>query len=204
MALFRQKALDKLRSPEQLDEIMVVTSPQGWLVLGTVLALIVAALVWSAVASIEMSVRGQGALVSGPSESELSSVLYVSLFDAYQIEPGMTVHVAPANVRKEEFGLLQGEVIAVSTEPAPYERMLQVTGSDSVAQMLLADGLLAEVEIRLLADDETPTGYAWTSARGPDQQLVAGIFSTGNIIVSAEKPIDLVLTNFSRLFGGES
>ncbi|MCB0011084.1 MAG: hypothetical protein KDE34_04265 [Anaerolineales bacterium] len=131
-------------------------------------------------------------------------MLYVSLFDAYQIEPGMTVHVAPANVRKEEFGLLQGEVIAVSTEPAPYERMLQVTGSDSVAQMLLADGLLAEVEIRLLADDETPTGYAWTSASGPDQQLVAGIFSTGNIIVSAEKPIDLVLTNFSRLFGGES
>ena len=191
MALFRQKALDKLRSPEQLDEIMVVTSPQGWLVLGTVLALIVAALVWSAVASIEMSVRGQGALVAGPSERELSSVLYVSLFDAYQIEPGMTVHVAPANVRKEEFGLLQGEVIAVSTEPAPYERMLQVTGSDSVAQMLLAD-------------DETPTGYAWTSASGPDQQLVAGIFSTGNIIVSAEKPIDLVLTNFSRLFGCES
>ena len=204
MSLFRQKALDKLRSPEQLDEIMIVTSPKGWLVLLTMVALIVAALVWSTVASIEVTVQGQGALVADSADSAATTIIYVSMFDAYQIQPGMQVNVSPANVRKEEYGLLKGEVISVSNQPASYESMLQVTENESVVQMFVTNGLLAEVQVRLIPDESTPSGYAWTSAQGPPQELVDGIVSTGVVVVSDERPLGLVFANFSRIFNNES
>ncbi len=64
-ALFRKAALEKLSSPEQLDVLMRVTTPKGWLALtalGCVLALVVA---WGVFGSIATRVDGRGILLRG-------------------------------------------------------------------------------------------------------------------------------------------
>jgi HlyD family secretion protein len=62
--LFRAAALDRLTSPDQLDRLIVVTSPLGWLGLVALGALCVAALAWACFGEVYTRVTGQGILVA--------------------------------------------------------------------------------------------------------------------------------------------
>ncbi|MBI4861042.1 MAG: NHLP bacteriocin system secretion protein [Candidatus Riflebacteria bacterium] len=62
--LFRKKALDQLASPDQLDRVMRVTNPVGWMALFAVGVLLAAAGVWSVKGQIPTKVRGRGILLS--------------------------------------------------------------------------------------------------------------------------------------------
>ena len=69
--LFRKAALERLSSPEQLDALMQVTSPVGWLALvgaGLVIACVV---VWSVFGSIPEKVQGRGILIHGGSVNDV-------------------------------------------------------------------------------------------------------------------------------------
>jgi len=61
--IFRQEALERMSSPEQLDELMPVTSPRGWIALAGLSVLLVLAVLWGIFGSIETIVRGNGVLV---------------------------------------------------------------------------------------------------------------------------------------------
>ena len=63
MGLFRQAALDKLSSPEQLDLLLEVVSPKGWLALLGLGALVVCAIVWSVAGTLPTRVEGTGILL---------------------------------------------------------------------------------------------------------------------------------------------
>lgn len=58
--LFRQKALDKLSSPEQLDQLITVTTPRSWFALIAVGAILFTAALWGIFGSIPTKVYGQG------------------------------------------------------------------------------------------------------------------------------------------------
>ena len=61
--MFRDKALEQLSSPEQLDQLMEVVNRKSWLPLWTVAGLIGAALIWSLVGQIPVTVEGTALLV---------------------------------------------------------------------------------------------------------------------------------------------
>ncbi len=61
--VFRKVSLERLSSPEQLDQLMKVTNPQGWLALGTLVLLILAALLWGIFGSIPTEALGEGILL---------------------------------------------------------------------------------------------------------------------------------------------
>jgi hypothetical protein len=61
--LFRAKAQERLSSPEQLDQLMRVTSPRSWLVLLGLAAIIIAALIWAFVGQVPRTVSGQAILM---------------------------------------------------------------------------------------------------------------------------------------------
>jgi len=63
--LFRKAALEKMASPEQLDLLMKVTSPRGWIALFTTGAILAGAVVWSVFGSIPTRVAGEGILAAG-------------------------------------------------------------------------------------------------------------------------------------------
>lgn len=62
--IFRQKALDQLAAPEQLDHLMQVTSPRLWVALLALLLLMLAALFWGFKGSVPTTVNAQGILLS--------------------------------------------------------------------------------------------------------------------------------------------
>lgn len=62
-SLFRQESLERLSSPERLDQLMKVVSPKDWLPLATLGSLVSIAFVWSIVGRIPITVSGQGVLI---------------------------------------------------------------------------------------------------------------------------------------------
>ncbi len=65
--LFRKSALERLSSPEQLDTLMQVTSPLGWVALSAMGVLLLVALGWGIFGNVPTKVMGQGILIRGGS-----------------------------------------------------------------------------------------------------------------------------------------
>jgi NHLM bacteriocin system secretion protein len=61
--LFRQEALERLSSPEKLDQLLKVVNPKAWLPLATTGSLVVVAVGWSIFGRIPLTVAGQGVLI---------------------------------------------------------------------------------------------------------------------------------------------
>lgn len=199
--LFRKKALEKLQSPEQLNMLMTVTSPRGWVALLALSILVISAAVWAIFGSVQATVSGRGVLIA-KADNRLEAVIFVSPEDSRRIQPGLVAHISPANARREEYGLIVGEVLSIEAVPSSNAQMLEIVGTDTFVQSLISTGELIQVRIQLQEDD-TPTGYYWTVAEGPNTALRPGTLASGNVVVSQERPIELVFDNFKALFSVE-
>lgn len=70
--IFRKVALDRLASPEQLDQLLPLTDLRGWVALGAFLLVLLTAFAWSLRGSIPRSVSGTGILVTRGGVGEVS------------------------------------------------------------------------------------------------------------------------------------
>ncbi|MBE9182952.1 NHLP bacteriocin system secretion protein [Oculatella sp. LEGE 06141] len=61
--LFRKKSLERLSSPERLDQLMQVVNPGSWIPLAALGSLVFVALLWSIFGRIPITVEGRGILV---------------------------------------------------------------------------------------------------------------------------------------------
>ena len=53
MSVFRQKNIDRVSSPEQLNDYIRVTTPSVWLVLAALVLLLIGMLAWSVLGTVE-------------------------------------------------------------------------------------------------------------------------------------------------------
>ena len=58
-AVFRKVSLNRLASPEQLDQLMRVTDARGWIALLAIAIVLLTATVWGIVGSIPQSAAGR-------------------------------------------------------------------------------------------------------------------------------------------------
>jgi HlyD family secretion protein len=148
--------------------------------------------------------RGE-VLVRGVSEyaDGFKATFFVDSGVAAEIRKGMTVEVSPTNIKKEEFGYLKGEVIERSPEPLTRDSMLRVLGGveDRVKEFLRGRGAVYLVRAKLFAA-ETPTGYEWSSGRGPESgSLVANQKIKVNVITKTRAPYTLVIPMLRKTVG---
>ena len=61
--LFRKQSVERLSSPERLDQLMQVVSPKSWLTLASLGFLVVIAGIWSVYGRIPITVEGKGVLI---------------------------------------------------------------------------------------------------------------------------------------------
>ena len=109
-SLFREKAIEKISSPEDLGNYLHVTRPSVWLILVAVILLLAGMLVWSSVASIDSFATGTAVVKDG--------TMYIH-FDNEQIaenvEGGMTVIAGESENRISSVGTDDtGELFAVA------------------------------------------------------------------------------------------
>ncbi len=63
MSLFRKISLDRLASPEQLDQLLRVAEPKAWLALFAVFIVVATAIVWAYEGTVPTVATGQGVIV---------------------------------------------------------------------------------------------------------------------------------------------
>jgi len=91
--IFREKSIERISSPEQLNDYLKVTKPAVWVVLIAVILLLVGMVVWGALTYIGSRVNGIAKVNNG-----LMTVNFADNELAENVEEGMTV-----NVDGEEF-----------------------------------------------------------------------------------------------------
>lgn len=71
--LFRKVAMDRLSSPEQLDTLMRITTPKGWIALAAIVGFLVLTVIWGMFGSIPTIVLGQGLFVRSGGVMQIES-----------------------------------------------------------------------------------------------------------------------------------
>ena len=61
--IFRQKSVERLSSPERLDQLMKIVSPKSWLPLFAFGSIVAIGLIWSIYGKIPVTVEGKGVLI---------------------------------------------------------------------------------------------------------------------------------------------
>ncbi|UKO95888.1 NHLP bacteriocin system secretion protein [Nostoc sp. UHCC 0870] len=61
--LFRQESVERLSSPERLDQLMQVVSPRSWLPLVALASLVGVAIIWSIYGRVPITIEGRGVLI---------------------------------------------------------------------------------------------------------------------------------------------
>lgn len=124
--IFRQTALERLSSPEQLDQLMPVTSLRGWLALLAVLGLVAALAIWSIFDRVSVQVSGRGILMRGGQTMQISAPatgqiegLFISAED--EILAGQIIAslrpLSAATPALEVRSLVAGRVVEVAVAP---------------------------------------------------------------------------------------
>ena len=85
--IFRKKSVDKVSSPEQLNEYIRVAHPGVWMLLAAIIILLAGVVVWGVIGHLDTTL--DTAIVAENGEA----VIYVSEDNAEKIEVGMTVRV---------------------------------------------------------------------------------------------------------------
>ena len=104
--IFRNKSVERISSPEQLQDYMRVTTPGVWMVLTAVILLLVGMIISSAVVTMESTIKEQAVV------DEDGTVLQIALplVQKELVEPGMRVHVAGREAKIDMIFQLEGEV----------------------------------------------------------------------------------------------
>ncbi len=259
----------QLAAPEQLDQLLRITTPSGWITLIALGVLLAAAIIWAVVGSIATTVTGQGILLHGgrvhgvvapvagevtalfvqvgdsvtegqlvaivtppnsldsaevtrvtsaysgrviglraergsivaPSDTLLSlegsdlpleAIVYLPASASANVRPGMAVQVLPANVAKEEYGFLRGQVTSVAAFPSTARGMALTIAHDELVDHFLANGPPVEVRVAL-TPDTTPSGYRWSYADGPPFEIRSGVLCRATITLGEQRPLRFIL-----------
>lgn len=124
---------------------------------------------------------------------ELVAVLFVSAADGKRVREGMTARITPSTVREEEFGYMVGRVQRVAEFPSTARGMVRLLANEDLVSRLMEAGPPIQIEVTLERDEATPTGYRWSSSRGPDLEISSGTLANGSVVVRRDRPIRLVL-----------
>lgn len=265
---FRQKALSKLQSPEELDVPVRFARPQGRLVLLVTVVVMAAAAFWSVTGTVSSKLEAPGVLTHGKGSYLLQSpfagqvtevlaeegdmvradqplvkvstedgaqairtvapgrvtslatsigsvvttgadvatvervenpgdplvaTLYVPGDEAAGVSAGDPVDLTVQSVPSQQYGVLRGEVRAVSRAPRTREQISAFLGDSRLAKQLTAQGPPVVVVVRLQRAGSTESGYRWSKDGGPPHSLHSMTAVSGAVHLDSQHPAEWLL-----------
>ncbi|WP_081608930.1 NHLP bacteriocin system secretion protein [Paramagnetospirillum caucaseum] len=130
---------------------------------------------------------------------DLIAVVYVNPNDGKKVRPGMPVQVAPSTVKREEYGFIMGHVKAVAEIPSTSEGMMRILKNQQLVTSLSGGGAPFEVVVELERDPATPTGFKWSSSRGPEAEINTSTLADSTITVRSIHLISLAIPPLEAL-----
>ena len=123
--IFRQKSIDRINSPEQLDNYLKVTSPSIWLILVGIIVILLGAIVWSTFGELKTYVDTACIVENG------NAHCYIQEEKDTLIKVGMTVEI-PKEDYNFEIATMDNEGVVIPNTYNYLQHLLGVTENDYV------------------------------------------------------------------------
>lgn len=142
-----------------------------------------------------------GFIEAEDSDSKLMAVGYFKVGDGKKIRLGMPVNITPSTVKRERYGSIIGVIADVSAFPVSTDAVVAVVGNQEVAAELTRTQSRIQVYASLKIDQDTVSGYGWTSGGGPDMTISSGTTAKVRATVQYFRPISYVIPLLRRWSG---
>ena len=128
-----------------------------------------------------------------PIRLDLTVFMTVSAMKGKKILDGMTAEITPSTVKREEYGYILGTVKEISEFPVTAESLMRLFNNRSFVEEAVRFGPLTSVQVELLRDHSTRSGFKWSSQKGSRIPVTVGTLCTGEVVVKLQSPISLVV-----------
>lgn len=127
-------------------------------------------------------------------DGNIHAVLYVPGRLAGRVRPGQEARVSPTDVKREEYGYIQGKVEWVSNYAASPEDMREKLKNEKLVQSYNSEGPVFEARVCLTLDPKNKVnGLKWSSSTGPNKTIGGGALCTASLLVDQRKPYTYVI-----------
>ncbi len=188
-SIFRKSSLERISSPDQLNEYLKVTHPKVWVVLLGHFLILIALVIWVLWGTVPESVQMSGFAYSreGPANTVYG---YLRLKTAKRLRPGMAAQVSPDYAPRNQFGYIHGKIVQIGEKPLSVDQLRQRFPAEAYLHELLPrEGPAVEIVIQL---ESGPQGLHWSNKKGESLQITSGSECNLQIITQERRPFELV------------
>jgi HlyD family secretion protein len=144
--------------------------------------------------------NGQPVLTLSSDIEEIMALIFIP-HNGDRAKPGMDAEVSPAGFPKQEYGYIRGKVVFVSAIPMRTNLLYELTRNQVLNDMLTREGDPFFIQASLEKDPSTPSGYRWSSSKGPNEKVKPGMICEARIVVEKRRPITLAIPAMRELLG---
>lgn len=163
--LFKKSSMERITSPEKLNDFIKVANPSSWMILGAALALVLGLLVWGIFGELSNSVTFNGHLKDGQLYG------YVTGGMEAQLQPGMAATVIPQGAAE---GAMTGRILTVADQPLSF---------DEASRDITSDYMLSALGI---------TGWNIAVTLETDAPLYEGVVYAVSVVTETYRPIQMI------------
>ena len=165
--LFKKSSMDRISSPEKLNDYIQVSGISSWMVLTAALVLLLGMLTWGFFGEMTERESFTGVVRDGRLQCYVSSLVSSAL------DEGMEVTLSPM-MEQETAVIIPGRVAVIADTPLSYEEASEGIDSDYLTAVLSISSWNIVVEIE------------------PQEQLNDGMVYTVSAVTDVQRPIDLL------------
>ncbi len=185
--LFRKSTLERVSSPEQLNEYIKVTNPSLIVMLLGIFTILAAGMVWVFCGGIPNSVELSG-VVATNIKGEQSVYCYVPISTSKKIKKGMNVQISPDYASREEYGYINGVVESVGTSIVTSDTL----ESNFYDPQIVLPTVSAAMQTGNVVEIKVKMGD-WSTEKGKLLEVTDGTECVMDVIVGETRPIEFVI-----------
>lgn len=190
-SLFRKKNLERISSPEQLNDYIKVSNPSVWLIISAMIIIAIAFSIWAFSGNITAEVSATGVFQSSSQGNIDSVVCYVDANYMQKISEGMPVRIYDKTKPMEAY--INGKVVKVSQNPVKQEDILHAYSSEYVADSILESDYGVGVLIKV--NKTSDSKYDWANNEiGDETFLKLNDLCKVDIITESVTPIKFLFS----------
>ncbi len=192
-SIFRKKSLDRISSPEQLNDYIKVSNTSIWLIIIALFIIAISFSVWAISGNITTEISGNGVFTGKDSDIVDSVICYIDANQASKISEGMQVRIY--DKLKSQNAFVTGKVYRISKEAVKQEDIMQSYSSEYIADSILDAeyGVGVLITLNKSLDDN----YVWANNEKGDESFIKiNELCKIDIITESITPIEFLFNQY--------
>ncbi len=186
-SLFRKNSLEKVSSPEQLNEYIRVTNPSLIVLLIGIFSIIISGAILMFTHGIPNTVNLSG-VVAEDVLGQTNVYCYLPISVSKRLKSGMKVQISPDYADREEYGYINGEILSVGTDIVTNELLIKELKNPQVVvpsvNSAMQSGNVVQIKMNL---------KNWSSPKGNNIKVTEGTACDAVVVIGETKAYEFII-----------